>query len=102
MRGPFSGPAEARARRKRREVAPRLIDLLSPVLRYSYTRRAWVVKGIGDRRGPVLVKRPSKRAVGSLRLEPNSGVGAGAPPLGNIVAERPAGDAAQQPVKPVR
>lgn len=46
-----------RSRRTRHEVSPALISVLSPALRYSSTREAYVLKGVGNRRGPVLRKR---------------------------------------------
>jgi hypothetical protein len=40
--------------RKRRYVARRWLTLLSPALRYSYSRDAYVLKGVGRSVGPVL------------------------------------------------
>jgi hypothetical protein len=43
--------------RPRRELHPALLRLLLPLLRYSTTRDAYVLRGIGNRRGPVLRRR---------------------------------------------
>jgi hypothetical protein len=43
--------------RPRREVPQILLRLLRPVFRYSTTRDAYVLRGIGNRRGPVLRPR---------------------------------------------
>ena len=43
--------------RPRREVSPALITALAPVLRYSTARDAYVLRGIGSKRGPVLKPR---------------------------------------------
>jgi hypothetical protein len=43
--------------RPRRSISPLLLALLRPVFRYSLTRDAYVLRGIGARRGPVLVER---------------------------------------------
>jgi hypothetical protein len=40
--------------RPRRYVARHWLLLLKPVLRYSATRDAWVVRGLGRTTGPVL------------------------------------------------
>ena len=40
--------------RPRREVAPRTVTLLTPLFRYSYSRDAYILRGIGGKRGPVL------------------------------------------------
>jgi hypothetical protein len=44
--------------RHRRPVSRRVIRALTPVLRYSYGREAYVLRGVGRRFGPVLVERP--------------------------------------------
>jgi hypothetical protein len=41
-------------RRPRRYVARHWLVLLKPVLRYSHTREAFVLRGIGNETGPVL------------------------------------------------
>ncbi len=46
--------------RPRRYVAWHWLRLLTPVLRYSSSRRAYLLRGVGDRFGPVL--RPERRA----------------------------------------
>jgi len=43
--------------RRRREVSHVLVTTLSPLFRYSTTRNAYVLRGIGQRRGPVLCVR---------------------------------------------
>ena len=47
--------------RPRRPVSPRLLVLLSPLIRYSAARGAYVLRVIGDRLGPVLIKRSPSR-----------------------------------------
>lgn len=42
--------------RPRHHVSPVVLALLRPALRYSYTREAFVLRGIGNQRGPVLVR----------------------------------------------
>ncbi len=42
------------AARPRRYVDRHLLMLLRPVLRYSYGREAWVLRLVGNARGPVL------------------------------------------------
>ena len=42
--------------RTRRHVHPVVLALLRPALRYSYTREAYVLRGIGNQRGPVFVR----------------------------------------------
>lgn len=39
--------------RRRHHVHPVVLALLRPALRYSYTREAYVLRGIGNHRGPV-------------------------------------------------
>ena len=41
--------------RPRREVSRVTLALLRPFFRYSERRGAWVLRGVGNRRGPVLV-----------------------------------------------
>jgi hypothetical protein len=45
--------------RKRRYVSKHWFNLASPLLRYSYSRDAYVLRGVGRRVGPVL--RPERR-----------------------------------------
>jgi hypothetical protein len=45
--------------RKRRYVSKQWFTLLSPLLRYSYSRDAYILRGVGRRVGPVL--RPERR-----------------------------------------
>lgn len=40
--------------RKRRYVARRWLTLLSPTIRYSYSRDAYVLRAVGGSLGPVL------------------------------------------------
>jgi hypothetical protein len=57
------------AKRPRRYVARRLLVLLSPLLRYSRSRDAYVLRVVGRRVGPVL--RPDRRP---RRARPFDGV----------------------------
>ena len=43
--------------RPRRPVSPATARLLSPFFRYSVGRDAYVLRAVGNRRGPVLVLR---------------------------------------------
>lgn len=43
------------ARRPRREVDTRVLKVLSPLFRYSESRRAWVLRGVGGVVGPKLI-----------------------------------------------
>ena len=43
--------------RPRHEIGPFLLWLLKPLLRYSWGREAYVLRGIGQTRGPVFVER---------------------------------------------
>ena len=43
-----------RPKRPRRTVAPALVRLLRPFLRFSYSRDAYVLRLVGKRWGPVL------------------------------------------------
>jgi hypothetical protein len=45
------------APRPRRRVPPALLWVLAPIFRRSWARDAWVLRGIGERWGPVLVPR---------------------------------------------
>ena len=47
--------------RPRRQVDPTVIRRLTPVVRYSAGRQAYVLRGIGGRFGPVLVPRTTER-----------------------------------------
>jgi hypothetical protein len=46
--------AATRAPRPRHEVPRGVRLLLRPFFRYSYTRDAWVLHGVGSKRGPVI------------------------------------------------
>jgi hypothetical protein len=48
--------------RKRHHVRPLLITLLKPVMRYSYSRDAYVLRAIGQEHGPVLKARTAATA----------------------------------------
>jgi hypothetical protein len=50
-------------KRPRRYVARHWMALLRPLLRYSFAREAYVLKGVGSSTGPVL--RVDRRARGS-------------------------------------
>ena len=50
-----------RPKRPRRTVAPALVGLFRPFLRYSSSRDAYVLRLIGTRRGPVLRRGPASR-----------------------------------------
>jgi hypothetical protein len=50
-------PSHRTVPRPRRRVPEPLLWLLSPVFRRSWARDAWVLRGIGERWGPVLVRR---------------------------------------------
>ena len=45
--------------RRRRYVSKHWFSLLSPLLRYSYSCDAYILRGVGRRLGPVL--RPERR-----------------------------------------
>jgi hypothetical protein len=47
--------------RARHEVSAITLVLLRPVFRYSQPRRAYVFRLLGDRHGPVLVRRRKRR-----------------------------------------
>ena len=67
--------------RRRREVSPWVIALLRPAFAYNQHRRAYVLRGIGNRLGPVLRRRrepeellPEPRRTGRFqRAEPGPG-----------------------------
>lgn len=42
--------------RPRRHLHPVALALLRPLLRYSYTREAFVLRAVGNHRGPVFVR----------------------------------------------
>ena len=46
--------------RPRRRVPRFVIVLLTPFYRYSNSRSAYVLRGIGDKRGPVLTAPPPR------------------------------------------
>jgi hypothetical protein len=48
-----------RFQRPRHEVAPVVTKIFKPFLRYSTTRDAYVLRVIGNQRGPVLKERRS-------------------------------------------
>ncbi|MBA3806769.1 MAG: hypothetical protein H0X28_00025 [Solirubrobacterales bacterium] len=54
-------------RRPRRYVAPQWLRLLGPVLRYSGSRDAYVLRAVGKRMGPVL--RQDRRQMQRRRLQ---------------------------------
>ncbi|WP_210494674.1 hypothetical protein [Patulibacter sp. SYSU D01012] len=43
--------------RPRHALHPLLLGALRPLLRYSYTREAYVLRVVGNQRGPVFVRR---------------------------------------------
>jgi hypothetical protein len=43
--------------RKRHHIGHTTLVLLKPVVRYSYTRDAFVLRGVGQRVGPVLKEK---------------------------------------------
>jgi hypothetical protein len=49
-----------RYQRRRRQLTPSLVRLLAPIVRYSYGRDGYVLRGIGRRFGPVLKGRSDK------------------------------------------
>lgn len=55
-------PSLRTAPRRRRQVAPWLILMLTPLFRYSSPRDAWILRGVGEMRGPVLEIDRSHRA----------------------------------------
>ena len=53
--------ARSKEPRSRRVVSRRTITTLRTVLRFSKGRNAWVLRGVGNRYGPVLVEEGSQR-----------------------------------------
>jgi hypothetical protein len=54
--------------RPRREVSPVTLWLLRPFFRHCWTRDAWILRVVGDRRGPVLLRRqPAELSSGDRR-----------------------------------
>ena len=53
--------ARSKEPRKRKIVSPRAVTVLRPFLRFSKGRNAWVLRGVGNRYGPVLVEEGSQR-----------------------------------------
>jgi hypothetical protein len=51
-----------RFQRQRHEVAPVVTKIVKPLFRYSTTRDAYVLRVIGNQRGPVLKERRKSRA----------------------------------------
>jgi len=49
-----------RFQRERRHVSPRTITALRPLFRYSTSRDAYVLRGVGRRVGPVLRARSGR------------------------------------------
>lgn len=49
--------------RPRRVVSPLTVWLLHPLFRHSATRNAWILRAMGARRGPVLVRRGTEPKV---------------------------------------
>jgi hypothetical protein len=47
--------------RPRRTVGPMTLAVLKPFVRYSSWRDAYVLRGVGDRTGPVLKRRNASR-----------------------------------------
>jgi hypothetical protein len=56
-----------RVQRPRRYVANHWLILMTPVLRYSSSRDAYVLRGLGNRMGPVL--RVDRRSMQRRRLD---------------------------------
>lgn len=72
-----------RTARPRRYVAPGLLFVLRPLLRYSYGRSAYVLRIVGEHRGPVL--RQDRRRLQSSyhgRERRDEGIGTAASRLG--------------------
>ena len=51
--------------RPRRPLHPAMLALLRPALRYSYTREAYVLRVVGNQRGPVFVRAGGARTLES-------------------------------------
>lgn len=62
--------------RPRRQVSGAILCALSPLFRYCSWRRAWILRGVGERFGPVLVRRDRSTArdlqLGPIRLRPGA------------------------------
>jgi hypothetical protein len=61
-------------RRPRHYLPPYLMLLLRPLLRYSHTRDAYVLRAVGSRRGPVLRadrRRSPRHFEGAERRHPH-------------------------------
>lgn len=56
-----------KAHRPRRYVARHWLMLMAPAFRYSRSRDAYVLRGVGNRLGPVL--RADRRVINRRRLE---------------------------------
>jgi len=48
--------------RRRREIGRWTLAVLSPFFRYSETRTAWVLRVVGRKHGPVLVRKAGRSA----------------------------------------
>lgn len=59
-----------RKRRPRREVSPVTLRLLYPLFRRCWVRDGWVLRVVGNRRGPVLIKKGSKPHIEDLPERP--------------------------------
>jgi hypothetical protein len=57
-------------------VSGAILRALSPLFRYCSWRRAWILRGVGERFGPVLVRRDRSTArdlqLGPIRLRPGA------------------------------
>ena len=53
--------------RPRHDLAPWKVTALAPLFRYSYSRDAYILRGIGSKRGPVLRVRRSMTPVEPAR-----------------------------------
>jgi hypothetical protein len=62
--------------RKRHELPGATIVVLRPLLRYSRSRDAYVLRAVGNRAGPVLKRRPP----GGRFARPEAGPAAAEPP----------------------
>jgi hypothetical protein len=56
--------------RPRRKVSPVTLRLLRPLFRRSWERDAWILRGVGNRRGPVLVRKGIKPNVEDMPERP--------------------------------
>jgi hypothetical protein len=50
----LQGEPEVAQRRPRRKVGSAILTMVRPLFRFSRSRNAYVLRGVGDRRGPVL------------------------------------------------